>query len=124
MRRTEAMRYMTWLLVGVVGALVIAVGTGQAQTFDSGSTGADGAFSPTSTTTLTLPASGTFNFTTVNVPVGVTVRFTRNSTNTPVTILASGNVTIAGTIDVSGAAGSAATISGIYLGANAGISGP
>jgi len=49
-----------------------------------------------------LPESGVFNFTTVNIPAGVTITFRRNSRNTPVTILASGNVTIAGTIDVSG----------------------
>ena len=72
-----------------------------AQSFSSGSTGADGAFSPTVDTTLTLPPNGVFNFTTVMIPAGVTVRFTRNVPNTPVTLLASGNVGIAGTIDLS-----------------------
>jgi hypothetical protein len=73
--------------------------------FVSGSTGADGAFNPTDNQTLQLPESGVFNFTTVNIPEGVTIRFGHNSRNTPVTILATGNVTIAGTIDVSGSAG-------------------
>ena len=68
--------------------------------FDSGSTDADGAFSPTVNTTLQLPPSGIFNFTTVNIPSGVTVTFTKNTTNTPVVILASGNVTIAGSINL------------------------
>jgi hypothetical protein len=100
------MRNVLKLGIGVA-ALVLAFGGGSAaaQTFNSGSTGADGAFSPTATTTLTLPPSGVFNFTTVNIPSGVTVRFTKNVSNTPVTILASGNVTIAGTIDVGGAPG-------------------
>jgi hypothetical protein len=43
-----------------------------------------------------------FNFTNVNIPAGVTIRFARNSRNTPVVILASGDVTVAGTLDVSG----------------------
>ena len=70
--------------------------------FNSGSTGADGAFNPTASTMLPMPANGIFNFTTVNIPVGVTVTFQRNATNTPVVMLATGDVIIAGTIDVSG----------------------
>lgn len=71
--------------------------------FNSGSTGADGAFAPTTANTIVpLPDSGIFNFTTINVPSGVTVTFTRNAKNTPVTMLATGNVTIAGTIILDG----------------------
>ena len=90
------MRKMLRLASGVAsGLLVLGGGIAMAQTFNSGSTGADGPFSPTATTTLTLPPSGVFNFTTVNIPSSVTVRFTKNAANTPVTILASGDVTIA-----------------------------
>ena len=74
--------------------------------FSSGSTGADGAFAPASNQTIQAPAGGVFNYTTINIPAGVTVTFTRNAQNTPVTILASGNVTIAGSIVVTGQAGS------------------
>lgn len=70
--------------------------------YDSGSTGADGDFSPPVNTQLQIPESGVFNFTTVNIPAGVTVTFKKNTTNTPVVILASGNVTVAGAIIVSG----------------------
>ena len=80
-----------------------------AQTFNSGSTGADGAFNPTCpvgqtscTVTVTLPANGIFNFTTINIANGIIVKFTRNTLNTPVIMLASGDVTIQGVIDVSG----------------------
>lgn len=73
--------------------------------FDSGSTGADGDFSPTANTVKQIPESGIFNFTTVNIPAGVTVTFTKNSQNTPVTILATGDVTIAGTINLNGGNG-------------------
>ena len=89
----------------VIIALVVLAGTpASAQTFNSGSTGADGPFSPTGNTTLTLPPSGVFNFTTINIPSGVTVTFTRNAGNTPAILLATGNVTINGTLDVSGSA--------------------
>lgn len=89
-----------------------------AQTFDSGSTGVDGQFEPVSSTTLELPANGVFHFTTVNIPAGVTVTVLRNTANTPVTILASGNIAIAGTIDVSGFPGSPAVLGGSHLGPN------
>jgi len=73
-----------------------------AAAFDSGSTGADGAFNPLVDTQVVLPPDGVLNYTDVNIPAGVTVTFQRNATNTPVTILASGNVTIAGSIVLNG----------------------
>jgi len=76
------------------------------SSYNSGSTGADGAFSPTTTQTIQVPASGVYNFTTVNIPSGVTITFTPNATNTPLTILAQGNVTVAGTIVLTGQSGS------------------
>jgi hypothetical protein len=81
--------------------LIFAATPVKAQ-FSSGSTGADGAFNPTSNTTLQIPESGVFNFTTINIPQNVEVRFTKNSRNTPVTMLASGNVVIAGRIFLDG----------------------
>ena len=102
-------------------SLLLALGIAalaSAQTFTSGSTGADGVFNPPttvpagttvngSTYTVPLPASGTFNFTTITIASGTTVKFARNAKNTPVTLLASGDVTIAGTIDLNGSAGAA-----------------
>lgn len=73
-----------------------------AQAFVSGSTGADGAFAPTVNTEVVLPPSGILNYTTVNIPTGVTVTFKKNATNTPVVMLASGNVTITGNIYLMG----------------------
>lgn len=125
-------RILGGLLFGA--ALVTLAGTpAAAQTFSSGSTGAQGAFPPStpappggttgmtvnlndgtvtyspSGTAATLPnvpaggfRDGVLNFTTINVASGVTVWFTRNVANTPVTLLATGNVTISGTIEVSG----------------------
>lgn len=80
----------------VLTGLCLAPGIGLA--FDSGSTGADGAFSPTVNTQLELPPSGVLNYTTINIPAGVTVTFKKNVANTPVVWLASGNVNIAGNV--------------------------
>lgn len=82
-------------------ALVAAV-PHAAMAFDSGSTGSDGAFNPTVNTVLELPEDGVFNFTSVNIPTGVTVTFKRNTTNTPAVLLASGDITVAGTIALNG----------------------
>ncbi len=91
-------------------------GTSYATGFISGSTGADGAFdlsvqppiTPSyvttagTTATVTLPSNGILNLTTVNVPSGWTVKFIKNAANTPVSILATEDVVIGGTIDISG----------------------
>lgn len=115
--RQQQMLSPWWLTVVLL--TVCAVVPARAQcSFNSGSTGADGAFNPVTNQTVTLPASGVFNFTTVNIPRGVTIKFTRNANNTPVTILASGNITIAGIIDVSGAPG---TTSVFGAGATSGV---
>jgi hypothetical protein len=85
----------------IVG-LILWTAAAQAQTFSSGSTGADGALDLTSgDQTLQLPPSGIFNFTTVNIPGGKTLRFLRNALNTPVVMLAQGDVVIGGDVDVS-----------------------
>src|SRR5512136_1641500 len=110
-------RSSTWNVI-LAGALVL-IGVplpAAAQTFVSGSTGTDGAFNPPSavppgttvngtTYTVPLPPSGVFNFTTITVPAGTTVKFAKNVNNTPAILLATGNVTIAGTFDVRGGAG-------------------
>lgn len=82
-------------------AILLGMLPGFANAFTSGSTGTV-PFNPTVDQSLQVPPSGVLEFTTVNIPAGVTVRFIKNATNTPVTILASGNVTIAGAIDISG----------------------
>ncbi|MDZ4281206.1 MAG: hypothetical protein U1C04_10590 [Hydrogenophaga sp.] len=96
-------------------ALATLLATASAHAFDSGSTGADGALAPAANSgvvEIQLPESGILNYTTVNIPVGVTLKFKKNTLNTPVVMLASGNVTIAGTIDVSGGHGAHAGTAG------------
>lgn len=87
--------------------LSVSVGVTSAQ-FNSGSTGADGALDLATINCpggnvcyVQLPESGVLNYTTVNIPSGKGLLFTRNSRNTPVYLLAQGNIIINGLIDVS-----------------------
>ncbi len=85
----------------------------------SGSTGADGAFNPTANVSVQLPESGVLNYTSMNIPAGVTVTFKKNGRNTPVTMLVSGDATIAGTISIDGA-----TPTSVFNYSIGGIAGP
>ncbi|MCB9678015.1 MAG: hypothetical protein H6737_23145 [Alphaproteobacteria bacterium] len=75
--------------------------------YASGSTGADGAiFVGTGTSLeLPLPADGVLNATTVTVEAGGTLTFTPNAQNTPVFLLATGDVQIDGLVSVNGSDG-------------------
>ena len=98
------------LAAALVGGAIAAPGA--ASAFNSASTGTDGIFNPTVNTIVDVPASGIFNYSSVLIPAGVTVTYRRNTTNTPLMILSSGDVTIAGTLDVSGAPGRATGAAG------------
>jgi len=97
--------------------LCLVISNSTAQSFDSTSTGADGALDYTGVelgTTIVFDPSGfdppidqdndnIFHFTTINVPEGVTVSLTAPLLNfAPVYWLASGEVLINGTINLSG----------------------
>lgn len=96
-----------WAILAALLLFAVSVNVSAQNNFSSGSTGADGAFAPTTSQSIAVPDSGVFNFTTFNIPTGVTITFTRNSTNKPLTILASGDVVIAGTINMDGKVGNA-----------------
>lgn len=89
-----------------VGSLLVAFAVGVNAQFNSGSTGADGSLDlstmtcPANVCEIQLPESGILNYTTVNIPAGKTMKFRSNSRNTPVILLAQGNVTINGTISI------------------------
>ena len=85
----------------------------QPQTFSSGSTGSDGAltYAPNLGTVYFPPsglaprANNIYNFTTVSIGTGTTVRISGWVINGPVYWLAQGDVTINGTLDISGQPG-------------------
>jgi hypothetical protein len=91
--------------VTAIALLLAWVNAASGQTFSSGSTGADGAFNPQANQTITVRAGGVYNYTTVNIPSFVTLTYVKGTDNAPLTILATGNVTIAGHITVNGNTG-------------------
>lgn len=117
-------RLHVWLAVMVLG---VAPALGQ---FDSGSDELDGAFNPQADVEIDLGLAKTgplesttsegngvydpgrwvvvFNHTTINIPAGVTVTFKNHPKGAPVVWLASGDVTIAGTVSLDGANGAGA----------------
>jgi hypothetical protein len=101
------MRTKALLLMAAGAALGLLHPLAKAQGFDSGSDGSMGALDVRSNTVLALPPDGIFRFTTVTIAGGTTLTFTPNALNTPVYLLATGDVTIDGAIDASGSAGTA-----------------
>ena len=99
MKPTVLTKYATFFVIGFVAPM----GLVHAQ-FSSGSTGADGPLvvAQSANVTLQVPPDGKFNYTTITINSFATVRFIRNARNTPVYMLATGNVIINGTIDVGG----------------------
>lgn len=100
MKTLRSLRMSIFMLLALLLIPVVSFAA-----FESGSTGADGPLSPpTSPSTYIVPAkdNGVYNFTTVTIPAGVTVTFAKNPANTPVTVLATGDVTVNGTISVKG----------------------
>ena len=92
--------------------------------FSSGSTGVDGALNITTPgvtyfnpTALNLTKNtNIFNFTTITIAAGSTLKFWEGVFHGPVFLLASGDVTINGTIDITGDASPGPTASGAQQG--------
>lgn len=91
----------------LIPILALGVSTALAAPFESGSDGSDGTLQVLAgeTIVLDLPADGIFNYTTVNIEATGLLQFNRNALNTPVYILATGDITIAGTVRLNGLAG-------------------
>lgn len=80
-------------------ALVMVPSVLLAQAFDAGSNGTFGPINVTSgVQTITLPDDGVIHATTITVAAAAQLRFICNARNTPIYLLASGNVTIGGTV--------------------------
>lgn len=90
------------VLIAFVFILLIFASPALAATFNSGSTGTLGNVVITANTVIPLPANGMLDYSSLTINSGATLTFTANSNNTPVYILAKGDVTINGAINVSG----------------------
>lgn len=98
----NSLRHLPFVLPAL--CLVCSLWTATAQSFDAGSNGSLGALNVSDADlTVDLPPDGRLNYTTVTVAAGRTLRFNRNALNTPVYLLAQGDVVVNGIIDVSGA---------------------
>jgi len=92
-------------ILALAAALTLVLsGTAYGQ-FTFGGDGSDGPLVVSSYTVLPVPADGIFNFTTIDVQDNQFLSFQRNDLNTPIYLLATGDVTIAGTIRVNGSSG-------------------
>lgn len=86
-----------------IALALLGCGSAWAQ-FNSGSTGRDGAFNPTSNIVVDMAdhPDGIYHYTSVYIPANVTVTFIPNANNTPVVWLVQSNVVVLGTVDISG----------------------
>jgi hypothetical protein len=92
--------------------VALAFGPQKVHAFDSQSDGSNGDLTPTVNTVVELPSSGVLQYRRVDIPGGVTVRFKRNSANTPVVLLVQQDANITGAIDVSGSSAPATGAAG------------
>ena len=99
-------------LLPAAALLLVAAFQTSAANFTSGSTGLDGPLDVISNTVIQLPPDGVLNYTTITVGQGNTLTFKRNALNTPVFLLATGDVVIDGSINVNGGHGSVTPFSG------------
>ena len=97
----------TKLITTTLLAACLAMSHSIAQQFNPGSDGSYGPLNIATNTSLDLPTNGIFQCTTITIATGATLSFRRNPLNTPVYLLATGDVNIDGVIDVSGADGRA-----------------
>src|SRR5437870_5455753 len=110
------LRRVSAFVLPLPALLICFASGGYAQTFSSGSTGADGPLNLTTPGTVLFDpvalglhpvVENVFNFTTINIGAGVTVKLTSKVLTGPVYWLAQDTVTIAGPLDLSGEAGQA-----------------
>lgn len=93
-------------ILATLGAILWMASPGlHAQPFNSGSNGSYGPLNVTANTTLQVPPDGIFHCTTITVAAGTILTFKRNALNTPVYLLATGDVVINGLISLDGTRG-------------------
>lgn len=94
-----------WMATALVAGVAFQFTTLAQTPFDSGSDGSFGDLIVTNDTHLQMPPDGIFKCKTIDIQKGVTLTFAPNAANTAVYLLATGDVFIDGTIDVSGGQG-------------------
>lgn len=98
---TSLLRFGSAFMIGASAGVVGA----QAQAFDSGSNESLGDVVITNAVSLPMPPDGVFHFKSLTIVDGGNLYFSRNAANSPVYLLATGDITINGQIHVDGARG-------------------
>ena len=88
------------LTIPMATLLAMHIPAGYGQLFDSGSDGSLGPLVVSSSLALNMPSNGVFNFTTITINGGHVLTFNRNALNTPVYLLATGDVVINGGAEI------------------------
>ncbi|HZQ47669.1 MAG TPA: hypothetical protein VFC07_11695, partial [Verrucomicrobiae bacterium] len=122
--KTKRYNIQITAMVGLIGMMALQAAAGS---FNYGSDGSYGAMNITQNTVLNVPSNGVFNCTTITVGCNVQLNFIPNALNTPVYLLATGDVNIIGRLVVSGN-GSSGGLGGAggpggFAGGTGGISG-
>jgi len=97
------MNPMETSMKAIAALLLFWTGAALGQSFSSGSNGSDGALNAQTAQTITVRAGGVYHYTTFTV--GSTITYVRGQDNSPVVILATGDVTINGLIQLVGGSG-------------------
>ncbi len=126
-------RMREWSLITTVAFPLLWAQAALGQAFSSGSTGADGPLNVAGVVNITVRPGGVYNYTTVTIGINSTLNFLPGPDNSPVTMLATGDVTLnaGGVISVGGSNGQGATLNptvggpggpGGFAGGNGGVS--
>jgi hypothetical protein len=128
----KVQRKCGWSQIATIAFSLLWAQAASGQTFSSGSTGADGPLVVSGVQTITVRPGGVYNYTTVTIGINSTLNFVQGTDNSPVVMLATGDVTLnaGGVISVNGSNGQGATINptvggdggpGGFAGGNGGV---
>jgi hypothetical protein len=103
----NAQRLFGWAHIAAVALSLGWINAASGQAFSSGSTGADGTLVVSGAQTITVRPGGVYNYTTVTINTNSSLNFVPGPDNSPVILLATGDVTInaGGVIAVNGSNG-------------------
>jgi hypothetical protein len=92
---------LSWIRNAVLALPLLAANLAWGQAFSSGSTGADGPLTVSGTVNITVRPGGVYNYTTVTINNFSTLNFVKGADNSPVVVLATGDVNIGGSATIS-----------------------
>jgi hypothetical protein len=107
--KMNARQWTGWAHITALALSMAWIHPASGQAFSSGGTGADGPLVVSGAQTITVRPGGVYNYTTLTINVNSTLTYVAGTDNSPVVILATGDVTINGTLTVGGTNGAGAS---------------